>query len=44
MSHYHETKKKFNLINKLFLSVLSQRRGKWGIFLKFGGKHPVEWV
>ena len=44
MSHYHETKKKFNLINKLFLSVLSQRRGKWGIFLKFGGKRLFGWV
>ncbi|WP_256675901.1 hypothetical protein [Pseudomonas sp. R5(2019)] len=44
MSHYNRAKKKFKLINKLFLSVSSERKGEGGIFLKLGGKRPVGWV
>ena len=44
MSHYHGSKKKFKLINELFLNVSVLDRAEWGTFLKLGGKPPVGWV
>ncbi|MNV82380.1 hypothetical protein D3C71_1761080 [compost metagenome] len=44
MSHYCRAKKKFNLINNLFLKCFKPEKGEWGIFLKFGGKRLFGWV
>ncbi len=44
MSHYCRAKKKFNLINNLFLKCFKPEKGEWGIFLKFGGKPLFGWV